>query len=395
MEVSEIHVCAPCIHNRQLNNWIEKYGQEGYCDFGRHRDRKRKVVLIEEFAVEVDDYFRKHYQLGEWSEYEQRGEPYTDIMAIEIGCDAAIITALNEFLPDYSHRDIARGAERFYDDQANYESIESVEQRQQAEQEEHWYEFRFKYKWEDFCHNVQYRRRFFGTKEILDDLFGAVSEYVDGTIRPIYSLGIGCKIYRARLLGADLTYDQIQADPVKALGAPPKEKTPAGRMNVEFIPAFYAAFSGYTAVAEMRPSIGDVIAVGEFVLRREIKVFDFTAFARAQKNDDKGINSHTRFDFITQLQDEISKPTSILERSLEYIPTQIAAEYLREYFECDAVIYRSSMHKNNDHDSRNIVILERSKLFVGSSDEEILSYSGYTLSRIRDIAYEIVDDIPF
>jgi hypothetical protein len=50
-------------------------------------------------------------------------------------------------------------------------------------------------------------------------------------------------------------------------------------MNVEYIPVFYGAFSEETAVAEIRPGIGEEVAVGEFELRRELRVFDFTAFS--------------------------------------------------------------------------------------------------------------------
>jgi hypothetical protein len=45
-------------------------------------------------------------------------------------------------------------------------------------------------------------------------------------------------------------------------------------MNVEFIPAFYGAFSEETAIAEIRPSIGDAVCIGVFSLNTQIKVFD-------------------------------------------------------------------------------------------------------------------------
>jgi hypothetical protein len=56
------------------------------------------------------------------------------------------------------------------------------------------------------------------------------------------------------------------------------------------------------------------------------------------------------------MQDEISKPISPFAMQREYIPTQIVAEYLREYFTCDAVIYKSSLHRDDKMDNRNIVI---------------------------------------
>jgi hypothetical protein len=39
---------------------------------------------------------------------------------------------------------------------------------------------------------------------------------------------------------------------------------------------FYATFARSTAVAELRPGIGDSIAIGRFTTRVPLKVFDFT-----------------------------------------------------------------------------------------------------------------------
>jgi hypothetical protein len=78
-------------------------------------------------------------------------------------------------------------------------------------------------------------------------------------------------------------------------------------MNVDYIPAFYGAFSEATAIAEMRPSIGDQVAIGEFALQKKIKVFDFTIFSKVKSEKWKEAHAHTRYDFITQLENEIRK----------------------------------------------------------------------------------------
>src|SRR6202022_1310326 len=145
-------------------------------------------------------------------------------------------------------------------------------------------------------------------------LFGTPEEYDVGTIRPAYVLEIGQKIYRARLLDDGFTESHLNNNPAKELSAPPKEKARAGRMSVEYIPAFYGAFSEETAVAEIRPGIGDQVAVGELAVMKQVRVFDFTAFSRSRGEAWKESYAHTRYDFITQLQDEISKPILPFER---------------------------------------------------------------------------------
>jgi len=137
------------------------------------------------------------------------------------------------------------------------------------------------YQWEDFCQKVQYERRFFKTKELLDKLFGKPTEYEGGPINPVYVLNAGPKIFRARIFDDSFTQEILGRNPEAQLGAPPRDRAQAGRMNVEYIPAFYGAFSEDTAVAEIRPGIGEEVAIGEFVLQRDVKVFDFTVFSRA------------------------------------------------------------------------------------------------------------------
>lgn len=89
------------------------------------------------------------------------------------------------------------------------------------------------------------------------------------------------------------------------------------------------------------------------------------------------------------MQDEISKPISPFAMQREYIATQIVAEYLREYFACDAVIYKSSMHRDDHMDNRNIVILNKGVDFVGTENEHVLSYSRHETDDILDVVYTL------
>jgi hypothetical protein len=79
----------------------------------------------------------------------------------------------------------------------------------------------------------------------------------------------------------------------------------------------------------------------------------------------------------------------------EYIATQIVAEYLREYFSCDAVIYKSSMHRDDKMDNRNIVILNKGAEFVGTGSANVLSYSRHEIKDILDVVYKVAPSVPF
>jgi hypothetical protein len=399
-EIDDYLLCEKCVAS-PFDDWIEMRGGPGKCDFEKLHGPSKTVVPVQVFAEEVDRYFRDNYQRGadffyatpdsDSPSHDTYGESYKDILANDLGCNEELLDAIIERLPDYDHADIADGAEAFYDDCANYESIEAARKRDDAEAKEYWYEHRFSYQWEEFCEIVQNRRRFFQIKEPLDELFGKPEEYAEGNIRPVYELPTGVRIYRARLLDSDFTETRLQENVARGLSAPPRIKASGGRMNVEYIPAFYGAFSEGTAIAEVRPSIGDRVVVGEFVLQQGLKVFDFTAFSKIEADKWNEASQHTRFEFIRQMESEISKPILPFEKQREYIPTQIVAEYLREYFGCDAVIYHSSMRKSAQDDTRNIVIFHRGVEFVGNG--AILALANHNISAVADVVYTTFKDM--
>ena len=391
-------LCCECITAPDFMKIIESRGQTGKCDFDTFHE-PGPVMTVEAFAEHVDVFFREHYQLGEDAPYfvdgsdnvqhGQAGSDLADILANELQADTDdVVQAIIEFLPDVSQRDVMQGAEPFYDDTANYESIEDVSKREIERSEEYWFENRFHYQWEEFCNLVQYESRYFKAKEALDGLFGKPETYLTGKINPIYTFKAGGIIFRARLLEHSLTKDKLRARPAMELGAPPRERTSAGRMNVEFIPAFYAAFSELTAVAEIRPSIEEQVAIGRFSLARDIRVFDFTAFSEVTGENWKEVVSHTRYDFIDQMVDEISRPLIASERQRHYISTQIVAEYLKEYFDCDAVIYRSAAVGQSERAAKNIVLLPRGTEFV-AGDTPLLGFEGYEIKTVTSIQYQL------
>lgn len=400
-EGEDARLCVRCIGDERFANWIKDNGVKAKCDFSKSHGRSSATVTVKVFAIQVDEYFRETYQLGEefpyfdedsdkvW--YKPEGQPYKEILAEELECDEDLVEAISEHLPDASDRDLSQGDEAFYDDSYSYESIAGAKSRSKANEEDYWYENPFTVQWNQFCETVKFARRFFKTKELLDSLFGKPEEYHEGAVRPIYELKAGAKLFRSRLLDEGFTERRLEENSALELSAPPKERTRAGRMNVEYIPAFYAAFSDETAIAELRPSIGDRLAVGEFVLNKGIKVFDFTVFSKLTDEKRHEAHSHTRYDFITQMEDEISKPILPYEKQREYIATQIVAEYLREHFDCDAVIFRSSMHKTTTADNRNIVIFHKGSAFVGR--DGLLSLSKHNVFNVDDVIFSTSVDL--
>lgn len=71
-----------------------------------------------------------------------------------------------------------------------------------------------------------------------DGLFGKPEEYGEGPVKPLYDLAAGQVLFRARLMGGELTEQALEGNGATLLGAPPSSRTQGGRMNVEFIPVF-------------------------------------------------------------------------------------------------------------------------------------------------------------
>ena len=61
---------------------------------------------------------------------------------------------------------------------------------------------------------------------------------------------------------------------------------------------------------------------------------------------------------------------------------------MKEYFGCEAVIYRSSMIRDRSAENRNIVFLPRAESFVGG-DSAVLRYERYDVKEVMDVTYEL------
>lgn len=394
------NLCSLCLGKGVLRDWLETSGSEDDCDFDSTHT-SAPCVTVDEFAEEADRWFQQNYQPGAPTVeidsdpesdrlfHGTEGQPYEEIFEEELGASGDVVRAVIDALPDASHYEIMQGGEPFYTDAHNFELIKTVRAREQADQDDYWFENRYAFRWKDFCKQVQFNSRFFGIQQKLDDLFGKPEEYGEGPVKPLYDLPPGQVVFRARLMNDELTEEALNAKGAALLGAPPPNRTQGGRMNVEFVPVFYGAFARATALAELRPGIGDDIAIGKFITRVPLKVFDFTVFEQ-RAPDRKPIFYHSRYEFITQMQDEISRPVRPHERQREYIATQIVAEYLRSFFGCDAVIFKSSMQRDDTQDNRNIVILHRDS-FVGAGGPNVLSYVDWSLQEVTDVRYSVSD----
>jgi hypothetical protein len=226
--------------------------------------------------------------------------------------------------------------------------------------------------WHNAATRLIHGRRFFN--ERVRELFGGILQEAlaagsveDASLRPVVkNVPAGYAFFRARVANSFDAEKKFLADPARELGAPPKELATNGRMSPAGIPFLYVAEDHRTAVAEVRPSIGDTVVVGKFKATKPLKIFDLTALSGRLVHQPLSLfdpehenRSHRRI-LLAYLHAEISRPAKA--NDTDYLMTQAFTEYIR--FECaeefDGVAFRSVQHA----DGTNYV------LFDTASEEE-------------------------
>ena len=117
-----------------------------------------------------------------------------------------------------------------------------------------------------------------------------------------------------------------------------------GRANPRGIPCLYVATDPETAMSEVRPWLGANVSIGQFILKKEVTLIDFSVgHASARKYFIEEPTPAVREAAIwTQIDKTFSEPASNDMGSTEYVPTQVISEFFRNQG-FDGVVYKSSM----------------------------------------------------
>ena len=193
--------------------------------------------------------------------------------------------------------------------------------------------------WNSFVLEVTHHNRFNPKHKIHDFL----KEYLK---KHECILNGGSILYRARIINYDSKdaentgirkwmkheeYGSFEGYDSQNSYVPPAAIVPAGRANPEQIAYLYAATEEITAIGETRPRIYDHISVAKIQLQKDIKLADLTQTIRA---------STDQLDEM-KIQRVIHAFESPCKDSIEYIPTQYIAEYIKS-LGFDGLMFKSS-----------------------------------------------------
>lgn len=367
-------VCHCCIGDDVLSAEIEAEGEDLECDYCGADDRP--AVSIDWLATRVDDVFRALVGMADelpvvsdsdnvrWIPDGETPSAILDEMIKAADTDIAI--AVIAELRDRHSWDIHDGDFDFYDETAEIYALRRPNDP------------RYRDLWTSFCQSLKHGRRFFSedAERKLDEILGPILRgkhtAYGAAIRSVHPESNDRFIYRARVAHNESAQHAIYASPIQQLGAPPPAQTGAGRMNVAGIPVFYGSFESDTCVAETRIPVGGSAVVGKFEIVRALRLLDLThlsdirvklSYFHADYLDAIAYRS-----FLSGFHDEIKRPVLPGQEGLEYLPTQVIAEYLwtREQHGVDGIIFGSAQMSG---DRANIVLFPHAVHVEGSEEE--------------------------
>lgn len=192
--------------------------------------------------------------------------------------------------------------------------------------------------WDYVLEDLKHRTRFFSSAaaSFFERLFDGVDRRKSWNNETradqgvVWELPAGSHLFRARICRSFSIKDAFK-EPLKYVGPPPPPQAPAARMNPEGVAIFYGATDCETCLAEVRPALGDEIAVIKLQTTKPLHTLDFTrledSYSRLSyfqpdfnEQAEKGV-------FLRRLQRLISQPV-VPGREADYLITQTMAEYL-------------------------------------------------------------------
>lgn len=316
-------VCETCFDDVELTERIRSYETEGECDYcGEEREFVAPFHEVAEFIGERMATFygravdQLPYETREGG-FQGRHEDTHDCLFETIGLSLASEGA--DILADDLVTEIGDDTWCDYD----WLSLEIDQSLQHS--------------WEEFCGVTKASRRFFfhtvGEPESHShpderSIFSFLHELAElieshGLIR---TLPEGTLFYRARP-----NQDGEAWETAQDLGPPPVAVSlQSNRMNPPGIPMFYGASTSELAIAETRQAD---VTVGQFETARSIRIVDLANLPAVPGFfSDASRERLQTLAFLHTLSRKMAEPVSQDNRvNVDYIPTQIVTEFLRDY----------------------------------------------------------------
>ncbi len=347
----DTHVCDSCVEDSHLKDLVRKMVSAYTCDYcGRHA---AQAIAAEASVVIEAVYDTVHTYYGEPTD---AGVPYDggfivppiDIVDVlgELGFDGhpnflqAVIDA------EANGNDFVSAADGHWAGIHPHEVLSSA-----------WHLFSEAIKHETRFHFANAPRSGVASPYEID--VANVLPAIAARLRPLmHALPVGIEVYRARVRKRGEKWQPTSDQ----MGAPPKSKASAGRMNPAGIPYLYTAFDKTTAWREVgiMGRTSKTVFTATFALTRPLWVMDLTALPPVPSLFDVA-NKELREQalIVRAFVEAIAAPvTKDGQEHIDYVPSQVICEYLAQVFEpgeggrLGGLIYPSSVQDGG----KNLVV---------------------------------------
>ena len=168
--------------------------------------------------------------------------------------------------------------------------------------------------------------------------------------------------YRARIQRGEPDFSAAQ------LGPPPATLAKSGRANPDGIPYLYLSSDRETAIAEVRPSVGDRVAVATVRPRVDFSIIDLAAprdsVSPFRLDLDYIEGFHRAMDFLAMLSRDLSSPAPP-HKAGDYIATQYLCELIK------SIGYKGVRYSSSLGPGRNYAMYE-DNYFIVDNDVEFV-----------------------
>jgi len=161
---------------------------------------------------------------------------------------------------------------------------------------------------------------------------------------------------------------------------PPKKISRDMRANYRYIPYLYCTDHAYLSVIEIKPRYGAHVSIATIMPREEIRLLDFAMRIQPKKMTDVKRN------LFSDLSELFSKPVTVDDDILDYIPTQYIAEYVKN-LGYDGIAFKSSSNIESQLSKEaNIVVFKYEKCAPVCSNVYCITGSYIECEQIDDDA---------
>ena len=331
------YVCHVCVGDRFLSSEVMAQGELTSCSYCF---LPRNAVLLDVLSKRIRQVLHEHFEpapteaVGFWPswsnegswEWEFDGIALLDVIADMAGIDKQVAYDVVDVLSRaFSYPIVKDGGDDPY-------SIGSLYQERGPSDEG------YRDIWAAFRDEIGSRTRFFSANAelMLNDIFGDLTThqtYGDrSVVRDIGPDDPDRFFWRGRRPKSSEELDKMLKYPVQELGPPPSSVAKRGRMNAQGISVFYGAKDETTCLAELRVPVGSHVVMAKFELLQPVRLLDLRALENLYVEeihfDPDYSDRQGRAAFLRRLASEFSRPVMPGDEDVDYLPTQVVAEYL-------------------------------------------------------------------